>query len=189
MFKKRLIGCAMGDLAEDVMLAVGAKAETGGSEEVAPCRRATIGTDGARDLRSGSDIGSAQGSGRVRFRGPCIDRVRGMEYTCVRSWAPRLLGLSRNPSTQEAEITKDVAPAPLTFDREVVQVRIHVADGRVPEAVPHEEVAVAPDVTYAEPTPNITDAKALSLDEDDRSLCRANDTGRLIPRMKMCVDN
>jgi hypothetical protein len=61
----------------------------------------------------------------------------------------------------------DVPATGWAADTEVAHVATGARECAVPEFLPHEEVAVDPGVTCAEPMPTIMDSSVFSPEEDD----------------------
>ena len=127
------------------------------STDIRPCPWVTIGRDGAKDVRKGPSIGRARVGVPVRFRRPGIYYLRGIIHTFARPWYPRPLDQWRQRLLGDSNSADILPPIPPMEDKDVVYVRVHVADVPVVPVEPKEEAVLDPDVIHITPMPKDID--------------------------------
>ncbi|NLH43963.1 MAG: hypothetical protein GX448_19160 [Planctomycetes bacterium] len=136
--------------------------QTGKGDDAASCPWTTIGTDGARDTRTGPSLGYTKIAVPVEFTQVGTYCVRAIVSTSVRS------SYLRSPEP-ENPTTKQEAPAQsseglLASDTDVVLVTVRVLAAT---AKPQGALTSDPQVLYTAPMPNTSQTKAKA-DEDTR---------------------
>jgi len=145
--------CASSGLAEDGN-------QAGKGDVDASCPWITIGTDGARDTRTGPSLGYTKVGVPVEFTQAGTFCVRAIVSTSVKSSYLRSTE-PQNPTTKQ-EAGAQSSDELLAIDTDVVVVKVRVLAGA---AKPQGALTLEPEVVYTAPMPNTSDTKAKA-DED-----------------------
>ena len=117
------------------------------------CPWVTIGKDGAKDVRKGPSIGRAKVGVPVCFRRPGIYYLRGIVRTVAQPFYPRPIEPWYDRLVDENATDKVLPRIPAAVDKDIVYVRVQVADWPVADVEPDVDPADDPDVANIKPMP------------------------------------
>lgn len=135
---------------------------TGKGDDAASCPWTTVGTDGARDTRSGPSLGYTKVGVPVEFAQAGTYCVRAILNTSVKSSYLRSTE-PQNPTTKQ-EASAQSSDELLASDTDVVVIKVRVLAAA---AKPKGALTSDPEVIYTAPMPNTSDTKAKA-DEDTK---------------------